>query len=299
MGEKDKKPDPQQRRELFADHWHAVYTFMPMFAEPVKMPELSVFTEAMERRFGRVEVMHDNPVMPEKEENLLSFALMDHSVFYKDKGQEFPSQLLLFGMGEFDRELWDEMIISNFHACPDAETILPACRYSLIAGNMMAAGLPRMEEYGILASYADLFLELFPECIGIYWPHSQSLTSASYYREPHWHRSDFHFLDGGLNLRMFRITGTEELLFDTVGFTAIGLPDLQFHCKNLDPDDVVPFLRNLAAYLYEEGDVIEDGNTVEGIHHEKWVCRREDAMAGPVRVVLDVNPGIYAGGNRQ
>ena len=116
--------------------------------------------------------------------------------------------------------------------------------------------------------------------------------------KPSWNREELHFLDGGLNVRFYTISGTDELLFDTLGLTPIGLPDLQFHCRNLEPNEVVIFLRNLAAYLFEYGDIIEDGNTVEGIHHEKWVCRREDAMAVPMRVVLDVNPGEYAAGNR-
>ena len=46
------------------------------------------------------------------------------------------------------------------------------------------------------------------------------------------------------------------MLFDTLGLTPIGLPDLQCHCKNLEPNQVVVFMRNLAAYLFEYGDVI-------------------------------------------
>lgn len=294
------KMTPQQRRDGFADHWQAVYTFMPLFEEPVEMPSFEVFMDRMGQHFGHVEYMGENPALPRKATDMAGFALMDHLVTDQEKKQEYPSQLLLFGMSEFDRELWDAHIISNFHACQEEEkeALLPRCRYALLAANMMAATLPMKEEYGIMASYADLLLELFPDCLGIYWPHSQSFTSRSYYQQPHWYHAENHFLDGGLNIRMFRIDGTDELLFDTLGLTVIGLPDLQFHCKNLQPDEVVHFLRNLAAYLYESGDVIEDGNIVEGIHHEKWVCRREDALAGPMRVVLDVNPGIYAGGNR-
>ena len=97
---------------------------------------------------------------------------------------------------------------------------------------------------------------------------------------------------------VFNITGTNEMLFDTLGLTPIGLPDLQCHCKNLEPNQIVVFMRNLAAYLFEYGDVIEDGNTVEGIHHEKWVCRKEDAIISPMRVVLDIHMGEFAGGNR-
>ena len=150
-----------------------------------------------------------------------------------------------------------------------------------------------------MAEFADLLLEQYPDCIGIYWPHSQCLTPREYYQDSHWNNPAFHFLDGGLNVRFFSIQNSDEMLFDTLGFTAIGLPDLQFHCKGLEPDDVVGFLRNVAAYLYENGDVIENGNTVEGMHHERWVCRREDSLVGPLRMVLDINPGEYAGGGRR
>lgn len=167
-----------------------------------------------------------------------------------------------------------------------------------MASNMLAAGLPVLEQYGILADYADAVLELFPDCIGIYWPHSQNLLPREVYEHSSWNSPELHFLDGGLNVRFFNITGTNEMLFDTLGLTPIGLPDLQCHCKNLEPNQVVVFMRNLAAYLFEYGDVIEDGNTVEGIHHEKWVCRKEDAIISPMRVVLDIHMGEFAGGNR-
>lgn len=91
-----------------------------------------------------------------------------------------------------------------------------------MASNMLAAGLPAMEQYGILASYADAILELFPECIGIYWPHSQNLVPRETYLKPSWNREELHFLDGGLNVRFFTISGTDELLFDTLGLTPIG-----------------------------------------------------------------------------
>jgi hypothetical protein len=46
--------------------------------------------------------------------------------------------------------------------------------------------------------------------------------------------------------------------------------------------------------------VIESGNTVEGIQGgAKYVCRFEDALAAPNRIVLDINPGpAFAAGNR-
>ncbi len=298
MQEKNQENNSNWKGEDFVNRWHSTYTFMPLFENPVKMPELQVFLEALEQHFGKVIPLQEDAQMPKSAPELLGFMLMEHTVYYEADKREFPSQLLICGADAFQQEIWDEMICANFWACSNKETFLPRCKYSLMAMNMVAAGLPMMEEYGIMAEYADMILEVFPDCIGIYWPHSQSLTPREYYEEPHWHNPQNHFLDGGLNVRFFRLQGTDEMLFDTLGLTAIGLPDLQFHCKNLEPDDVVMFLRNLAAYLYQYGDIIEDGNTVEGIHHERWVCQREDSIAEPLRMVLDINPGEFAGGNR-
>ena len=55
--------------------------------------------------------------------------------------------------------------------------------------------------------------------------------------------------------------------FDTLGLTPIGLPVCSATVKSgTKPGSC--FMRNLAAYLFEYGDVIEERNTVEGIHHE-------------------------------
>ena len=236
--------------------------------------------------------------MPAQPTDLLGVLLMDHEADYPAEGRTMPTQLTLFGPDQFSEKLWDDGIIAQFWDCPDREEFAKRCRYSLMAGNMLAAGLPVPQRSMLLADYADMILELFPDCIGIYWPHSQRLVPRERFRQTGWRTPELHFLDGGLNVRFFRINGSEEMLFDTLGLTPLGLPDLQCHCKGLEPGWVVGFLRNLAAYLFQQGDVIEDGNTVEGIGGGKWLCRREDAMAEPMRMVLDINAGEYAGGDR-
>ena len=48
-------------------------------------------------------------------------------------------------------------------------------------------------------------------------------------------------------------------------------------------------------------DVIADGDTISGPEgNEHWRCRHEDALVGPRRRVLDVDPGEpYAAGRRE
>ncbi len=288
-----------KRGDSFVEKWHSVYFFMPVFEQPVEISSLEKLQEALSRKFGRVQPLADEPRMPEKPSDLLGFILWDHQSHNDKEERSIPSQLVLYGPDIFDQKMWDEQIIAQFWDCqPDRQGFAARCRYAFMASNMMAAMLPIMEQYQIIADYADLLLELFPDCIGIYWPHSQRLVPRENFQTSHWNFRELHFLDGGLHVRFFNIIGSDEMLFDTLGLTPIGLPDLQCHCKDLEPNDVVIFLRNLAAYLYRKGDVIEDGNTVEGIDGGRWSCQREDSMAGPMRMVLDINPGKYAGGGR-
>ncbi len=91
------------------------------------------------------------------------------------------------------------------------------------------------------------------------------------------------------------------MLMDTRGLNEIGLHDLQCHFRDLNPREVSQVLYDTSAYIVENGEVIESGNTIVGIaDSSKWVCQFEDALVPPSREVIDINPGVpYAAGNRQ
>ena len=96
-----------------------------------------------------------------------------------------------------------------------------------------------------------------------------------------------------VNARMFRDkAGTSRLVMDTLGLAAVGLPDVQLDFHGLEPGRVAGWLIGVAGYILDHGDVIADNHTVAGIPDDfKWKCRHEMAIAGPERVVLDVDPG--------
>ena len=59
-------------------------------------------------------------------------------------------------------------------------------------------------------------------------------------------------------------------------------------------------LYNSAIYVFEHGDIIEDGHTIQGIGaDDRWKCRHESSLLPRERVVIDINPGPpYAAGDR-
>jgi hypothetical protein len=88
---------------------------------------------------------------------------------------------------------------------------------------------------------------------------------------------------------------------DTLGLTALGLTDLQIHYRGLEPAAVADLLDSLTRYLCEQGDIIADGHTVQGLApDQRWRCQHEMSLLEPKRIVIDVNPGPgFAAGTRR
>ncbi len=103
------------------------------------------------------------------------------------------------------------------------------------------------------------------------------------------------------NIRMFKLGDTDSNTFvmDTCGLATLGLPDLQVHFQELDTSEIATFLYNLGHYIFQNGDCIEDGHTVQGLSvDQRWRCQHEMAMIGPKRIVVDVDSGEFAAGDR-
>ncbi|HZS35991.1 MAG TPA: DUF4261 domain-containing protein [Polyangia bacterium] len=94
-------------------------------------------------------------------------------------------------------------------------------------------------------------------------------------------------LGAALNVRQFRVG--EGMLLDTVGLAALGLPDVECRFAGVPPERVAALVGGCAEYLVRHGDVIRDGETLDRTA-ERWTCRRAEAMVGPRRTVLAVEP---------
>jgi hypothetical protein len=126
-------------------------------------------------------------------------------------------------------------------------------------------------------------------CVAIWWTPAdrliepRALAAAAGDEDP---------LRVAVNVRLFHVeeARSDERIMDTVGMAALELPDVQCHFFALDVAKVAALLEETARYLYAEGDVIGDGDTVPGLDGEAWDCRREVALVDPPRDVVDVTP---------
>ncbi len=101
-------------------------------------------------------------------------------------------------------------------------------------------------------------------------------------------------LFGFINVRFFKIHDSDDMVMDTLGLNAIGLNDVQCSFKRYNPKDISNILFNTAYYLFDNGNVIIDGDTVQGLKRtDKWSCKKEMSLVAPKRMVIDIAPGLY------
>jgi hypothetical protein len=181
----------------------------------------------------------------------------------------------------------------------DCEPVLSTSKHTILVTEMMARQLPAPDRVQLFHGVLQAVIEL-TKPIALVFKHSQQVVKPHAYLD---NDADVPILrPGSLNVRFFNISNSSgDMLMDTRGLSEIGLHDLQCHFRDLDPNEVSRLLFNTAVYLFENGPVIESGNTVAGIEEgSKWVCQFENALVAPEREVLDLNPGPpYAAGGRE
>ena len=175
---------------------------------------------------------------------------------------------------------------------PEVDEALAGARASVLVTEMFAGPYGARDRAAALVGVV-VALTAATRPVAVSWPTSQRVT------DPAAPATDG--LGGLVNVRLFAVSeDQDELVMDTRGLAPFGLPDLQVHFRDLEPARLAGLRDATPGYLREEGDVIADGNTISGLDGEEhWTCRRETALVGPRRDVLDVDPGDpYAAGRR-
>ncbi|GFZ33283.1 hypothetical protein CSC2_38090 [Clostridium zeae] len=245
----------------------------------------------LRRRCGDVELVTNK-------DELILFAYKDHIVQYSD-GQG-PAQIAVMIT---DKKINMEKLEMSFYQSwgwKDARSAAEKAAYTILVTDMMASGLDYTIRLELFQKTLYSFLEVVP-CLAINWHLSQQIIDPEKYKENAPENEDYNLLFGSLNVRLFNIEGTEnETLMDTIGLGALGLPDLQCHFKNIDVNRIANILYTYGDYIFKNGDVINDGETIQGLTvNDKWSCRHEISLLEPKRVVIDINPGEeFSAGNR-
>ena len=174
----------------------------------------------------------------------------------------------------------------------DAESAVSRATGSIVVTELMAhLFIPPQRVSAFLAVLEVLIEHTRP--LAVSWPYSQRVTNPEQF--------DPSGLDGVINVRFFAISNDEgAMVMDTLGLQVFELPDVQCHYRDFNPSDIASMLFNTAVYLFDSGDVIDDGHTISGPRgDERFVCQHEQSLMDPPRIVLDVDLGEpYAAGKR-
>lgn len=188
-------------------------------------------------------------------------------------------------------ELPDAAFQQNWH-WPEANQIAKSCTYEILLTDLMSRTLPYKERLNI-------FMDFLVAVIKATQPNAVYSSPAQKILNPVdiiniWDTDKIQTLSAICNVRLYNVSNDKdhkELLMDTVGLHIIGLPDFQIRFSTANENEVANLLWTYAYYVYEFGDVIVDGNTLEGLKAgSKWKCEKQFSLVAPERIVVNVMP---------
>lgn len=219
-----------------------------------------------------------------------------HSVQYTDG--KLPAQTAILSRDDGSDPAAYEAEIQQSWGCENAEELLSGSVATQLVTELMARQLPPPDRVALFHGVLRALIEV-SEPFALLFKHSQQVVAPADYLAAC--DEDPIYRPGSLNVRFFNISNSDgDMIMDIRGLEEVGLHDLQCHFRDLEPNAVARVLHNTALYIFDNGPVIESGQTVAGIDPDsKWSCQFEESLLEPKREVLDLNPGSpHAAGNR-
>lgn len=268
-----------------------IYAIELLSPNPITFDNDAIY-DALQEQFTGVERISppDKPPL---------FAFPEYSVEF-DEGI-VPVQIAFFPSDDepIDHDLYAESIQQTWDWEGVAD-VVAKCRHRGLITDLMATRLDRHSRLELMQKVVMALLTIV-DCEAIHWRPSKKIVNPQAYLH-NLTLADPDPFYGALNVRLFNIQNTNppEFVMDTMGLAVLGLPDIQCHFRDLAPPSIANLLFSLGYYLLENGDVINDGETVQGLtYDDRWACHHEVGLFAPERDVLDINPGHpYAAGNR-
>lgn len=263
-----------------------------LFASAPKIDGDLLLTE-LKKNCGAVERLGDK-------EDFYLYAFEEHIVEYQDN-KKAPAQIFIaYPDKGKEKPEFDEQSLQQSWTWKEAINTVNTCTTTLLVTEMMAYGLDYKIRLNLFHNALKSVLSVV-ECNAIHWLTSQQYVNPKAYLDAK-NSEKSNSLEYTLNVRFYNISNRPgEMLMDTLGLNVLRLPDIQCHFLDLDPNKVNQLIYNMAYYIFENGDIIQDGETIQGVKPEdKWKCMHEVALLEPKREVIDINPGTpFAAGNRK
>lgn len=235
--------------------------------------------------------------------NSKSVGFASHKYKIQFKEGVIPPQLLVMECMSMDSYNIDDLTKSQMWDCKNSAEILAECKYHVIATDILGSTMDYKERAEMLMNYMEALIEMYPECEAILFQTSGKLFTREQIKNHKIPRNE-RFIYFAVNIRFFNIENSNEKIIDTLGMNILGLPDLQYHFHDFNPNYIVNHAYDTAYYIFENNNLIKNGETVDGIsegefdRNVQWECHYEQSLIQPVREVIDICMNEYAGGKR-
>lgn len=224
-------------------------------------------------------------------ESTFIFSFPDHPVQLADATIPAQCTIMIADPGKTQVELPDAAFQQNWH-WPEANQTANNCTYEILVTDFMSRTLPYKERLNLFINFLVATIKATQPAAVYSAPAQKILNPADIVRI--WDTDKMQILNTICNVRLYNAGNdpqTKDLLMDTIGLNTIGLPDFQIRFSAFDENEIANLLWTYAYYAYEFGDIILDGNTLEGlITGSKWRCEKQISLVGPERIVLNVTP---------
>ncbi|TDL99643.1 MAG: hypothetical protein C4K58_07055 [Flavobacteriaceae bacterium] len=219
------------------------------------------------------------------DENVKIYAFPDLKIELADA--VIPAQCLMTLLDK-NIELPENAFQQNWH-WNEANETAKNCNYQLLVTDFMSIPLAYKDRTELIMSFL-LAVTKSTNPDAIYSESGQKIIKPADLIK-NWDCDEKQFLYGLSNVRLYNIGDSEkkEVLMDTVGLNYIGLPDFQIVFSNYDVNQIANFLTTYSYYIYENGDVIKSGNTIDGLKpNSMWKIDRQLSAIDGQSVVLNV-----------
>lgn len=272
-----------------------VFIMHLLMKEKISMPSKENMVKHLRNHLGDIDCFSYS-------EKNAGFAVKKYQVEFQEG--KIPPQLLVLECLPTEGLKIDPLFRSQMWSCPESGRILDDCKFHVVCVDMMANLLPYRDRAEMNMDCLEALMEVYPQCEAVYFQTSGKMFTRKKIISHDIPRED-RFIYFAVNARFFNIQGTNDHIVDTLGMSILGLPDLQYHFHDIDPNWVVNHAYNTAAYIYSGQKVIENGDCIDGIRNGiinmdiQWKCHHENSLIQPLRPVIDICMNEYASGSRK
>ncbi len=272
-----------------------------LFRDKPKSAPVETVRAALEKRVGDIGNSPYYESSAESRTDMIMLPVPKYKVILQDAPDGMPPMACFLGPVEFSAEKIDELKRSQFWDVNDGNELVNSCKWCVAVHGMLSPGLNYKEQAELLLAQVGAALECYPECCAVYIDRTGKLTLPEYFFEGEEMDLTSRFIRLYVNARFFRITDTDDMVVDTLGFNSFLGADVQMHFHGINPDNAVNYIYNIASYQFENEFPIKSGETVDSIDDNgniqwepQWVTQYENSLIEPVRTVLDINCGEFA-----